>query len=372
MSTETGLRCVTCGQTCDLTADAPWRCSCGGLFDLTDFPISLPRAAISSRPATLWRYREALPFASASSVWEAITLGEGMTPLIAVGPDAPEAWLKIDYMMPTLSFKDRGAVVLLAKAREMGVTRVVADSSGNAGAALAAYAARAGIACEVYVPAAASPYKIRQIAQYGAVPRVIDGTRADVSAAAMAAADRPGWFYASHVYNPLFYQGTKTYAYEIVEQLGWSAPETVILPVGNGTLVLGAYLGFRDLLHLGIIDTLPQLIAVQSAACAPLAAAWQGGVPAPPMPTIAEGIAIAAPPRAEQILTAIRAMRGAILTVDDVEVLAAQSDLARRGLDVEPTGAACWAAWRRHRQAYPTIVGQVVLPLCGAGAKAAH
>lgn len=377
------LHCHQCARSYDLAA-APWRCPCGGLLDLAPFPIAWPsQASLAARSATLWRYREALPFAAESDAWRAVTMGEGMTPLVMVDRSMPGVLAKVEYLAPTLSFKDRGAAVLIAHAREIGVRRVVADSSGNAGAAIAAYAARAGIACEVFVPAQASPYKIRQITQYGATARIIAGTREDVAAAAITAVEHEGAFYASHVYHPLFFQGTKTYAYEIWEQLGGRAPAAIILPAGNGTLALGAYYGFGDLLRLGLIAALPVLLAVQAAGCAPLAARFRGQAPSAPAPTIAEGIAIAAPARGEQILAAIRAMQGDIITITDDEVRAAQHELAQHGFDVEPTGAVSWAALRRaaceHQEsgAWPTlgtalVAGEpVVLPLCGAGAKAA-
>ena len=386
------LICSACQRTHDL-ASLLWRCSCGGLLDLAEFEVSFPLERIQARPPTLWRYLEALPFAPDSTAWQAVTMGEGYTPLIPLAPDTPGVLLKADYLMPTLSFKDRGAAVLVALARELEAPRMIADSSGNAGTAIAAYAARAGIACDVYVPDSASPKKLRQIAAHGATVHAIPGSREATAAAAIAAVEREQVFYASHVYHPYFFQGTKTYAYELWEQLGGSAPDVLALPVGNGTLVLGAYYGFRDLLRAGLIERLPRFLAVQAEGCAPLAQAFARGeeVAAPVINTgtTAEGIAIAAPARSRQILAAIRETQGYIITVSDAAIETARDHLARRGFYVEPTAAAPYAGLLEYAARY--LGGQappdhqplfssnplsassserVVVPLCGAGLKA--
>ena len=272
------LRCAACGRSHKL-GELAWRCAdCGGVLDLAGFTPALPPlSVIGQRRPTLWRYAEALPIDEPAD----ISLGEGMTPLVTA-PDDPGVLLKVDYLMPSGSFKDRGAVLLAALARRLGVPRMVADSSGNAGSAVAAYAARAGIPCEVYVPAATSAGKVAQLRAYGATVRQIPGSREDTAAAAAEAADQPGTFYASHVYHPFFLQGMKTYVFELWEQLGGRLPATLVLPVGNGTLVLGAYLGCRDLLDQGLISRLPRIVAVQAAGCAPLARAFAGGEAGPP------------------------------------------------------------------------------------------
>ncbi len=207
--TNFNLMCNVCAREYD-PASLIWRCPCGGLLDLPEFTASFPLDRIRERPPTLWRYLEALPFSHRSNTWQDVTMGEGFTPLVRLAPDTPHILLKVDYMMPTLSFKDRGAAMLVTLARELGVQRVIADSSGNAGTAIAAYAARAGIACDVYVPASASAKKLRQIAAHGAVVHAIPGSREETAAAAIAAVEREQVFYASHVYHPYFFQGTKT------------------------------------------------------------------------------------------------------------------------------------------------------------------
>ena len=368
------LRCVTCGRDHPLT-DLPWRCAgCRGVLGLAGFTAAMPdRVTLRDRPPTLWRFAEALPVGEPPD----ISMGEGMTPLLSI-PGHPGLALKADYLMPTGSFKDRGAALLVALARELKVTRMVADSSGNAGAAIAAYAARAAMACDVYVPAATSAGKLAQLLAYGATIHRIEGSREDTAAAAAAAADEPGIFYASHVYNPFFLHGTKTYIFELWEQLGGQLPGTLVLPAGNGTLVLGAYLGCRELLEQRLIDRLPIIVAVQAAACAPLARAFNDGLTAPASvttgATIAEGIAIGTPARGHQVLAAVRETAGKIVTVTDDQIRTACKTLAHAGLYVEPTAAASWAAVSTGVTDIPAAPGpqpHAVVPLCGSGLKSA-
>jgi len=323
-------------------------------------------ATLRKRAATMWRFAEALPVPHPG----ALSMGEGMTPLV-VAPGRSAAF-KVDYLMPTGSFKDRGTVVLIAAALQAGARRVVADSSGNAGTAIAAYAARARIGCEVYVPAATSSAKLSQLAAYGATVREVAGSREQTAAAAAEAASDPGVFYASHVYNPFFFHGTKTYVLELWEQCGGRLPATLVLPVGNGTLLLGVYLGCRELLAQ---DLMPRLVAVQASACAPLARAWADGSAHPAevagLDTIAEGVAIARPVRGAQILAAIAATQGTVVSVSDEQILGAYRDLAAAGLYVEPTSAVCWAALLAGLvDLEPDSAHErVVLPLCGSGLK---
>ncbi|NKI39941.1 threonine synthase [Streptomyces physcomitrii] len=343
-------------------ASLDWCCPrCRGPLDL-DFhgrPAGLD--ALTGRVNSLWRYAETLPLAA-----PAVSLGEGRTPLVAL-TDTVSA--KLDFLMPTLSFKDRGAVLLAELARRLGPERVLADSSGNAGTAIAAYCARAGLPCTVYVPAATSAKKLEQIAAHGARLETVDGDRQATALAARAAADAPGTFYASHVHNPYFLHGTKTYVHELWEDLGGHLPERLVVPVGNGTLLLGAALALTELHTAGLLPRRPRLIAVQSAAVAPLARAWQEGADdllddTPASPTLAEGIAIPRPPRARQILRAVRESGGEFRTVTEPQIRTAQRDLAARGFYVETTGVACWAAVREEARGPSTVV-----PLCGAGVK---
>jgi threonine synthase len=334
------FRCATCQRTYPLDTRR-WRCECGGLFELDETIVFSPGAIRPDVP-TMWRYRDMLPVGEDAVV----SLGEGFTPLLAVQLYGCRVLCKLEFLAPSGSFKDRGTSVLVSVLTVMGVSEVVEDSSGNAAASLAAYCARAGIHARIFVPAHASAAKLAQIAAYGATVVPVEGPRDNSALAAQEAATTS--YYASHVYSPLFLEGNKTFAYEIWEHLGGSVPDNVVLPVGNGSLLLGTYQGFRDLQAAGSIDRLPRLFAVQAEACAPLYDAYRRGLddpqPVTPRATVAEGICIARPSRGGQVVSAIRATGGAVVAVDDVETRSARAVLARAGLYVEPTSATAAAA----------------------------
>ncbi len=266
--------------------------------------------------------------------------GEVPTPLQEVRPGL---WLKMDQLLPTGSFKARGAAAMIGVAAELGVRRVVADSSGNAGRAVAAYAARAGMETEVFVPDSTDPSKVAAIAALGAAVVTVPGSRAAAAIAARnrvetGGSDGDGPWYASHVYQPAFHHGVKTLAVELHDQLAGSMG-TVVVPAGNGTLVIGLWMGFRELLMAGRGVGMPRIVAVQARACAPLAGL------APTGPTAAVGIAVASPPRAGEVRAAVLASGGQVVTVGEDDLESAGRGLAEMGVEVEPTSTAVWAAW---------------------------
>jgi threonine synthase len=338
-------------------------------LDLTDWP-PFEAGQIDAGQRGLWRYRALLPL---DPSWPAVTLGEGDTPLVRVDWQGQPLTFKLESLAPTGSFKDRGAAVLVTALRGLGIQRVVEDSSGNAGASLTAYAARAGITCDVCVPASAAGPKLAQMTAHGAEVIEIKGRREYAALAAWAAAAH-GATYASHVYSPYFLAGTETMAYELWEQLDHRAPAAMVLPVGNGTLFLGAYRGFRRLHQAGLVAHLPRLFAVQASACAPIYQAFVAGQevvePVAPQPTAATGIAIGQPVRGAQILAAVRATGGAVVTVTEEEIGQARNRLALQGFYVEATSATAVAALDRLRD---TLAGveSVVVPLTGHGLKEA-
>jgi len=371
------LRCLSCQRTYPQDTYR-WRCECGGVFEL-EGTLDFAKDEIETGDFSLWRYRAMLPvkYEDATS-GGIISLGEGFTPLVETQVYGTRIHCKLEFLAPTGSFKDRGTAVLVNVLTELGVKRVVEDSSGNAGASLAAYAARSayyaarsGIEAEIYVPAYASPNKLAQIAVYGARLVKVEGPRERASQAAQEAAAQ-GAYYASHYYNPFTLEGLKTIAYEIWEQLGERAPDNLVLPVGQGTLLLGAYRAFKDLLPVGLIEKLPRLFAVQAEPCAPLYEAYQQGLddafPIEKSETIAEGISSAKPVRGGQILAAVRNTGGAVLAVSDEATLRARDELALRGLYVEPTSAVAIAALLQLRD----LIGPeelTVVPLTGSGLK---
>ncbi len=355
------------GETFDI--GTPRWCGTGRapLF-VTDLP-GLTRDRIDTGTNSLWRYRAALPLEVATP----ITMGEGRTPLVPRTLSGATALLKCEWMMPTGSFKDRGASVMLSLLRQQGVTAVLEDSSGNGGAAVAAYAAAGGMAATIMAPASTSPAKTVAMRAAGATVELIPGPRQATSDAAEARADTV--FYASHNWQPFFLQGTKTLAYELWEDLGFRAPDNVITPCGAGSNVLGCDIGFSELLRAGEIDRLPRLFAAQPENCGPIAASYLAGSPTQVeteiRPTIAEGTAIARPLRLPEVMAALARSKGGAVLLPEAEIAAATLMLAGTGIYVEPTSAQAAAAFLRLLADGTIRPGETtVLVLTGSGLKA--
>ncbi|MBP7494088.1 MAG: threonine synthase [Spirochaetales bacterium] len=334
--------CFSCGKTYPIT-EPRWRCDCGGFLVLPEEPV-FPHESLATRGFTLWRYREAygLPEDSPS-----LSLGEGWTPLVENRLEGVPVWFKLDYLMPSGSFKDRGAAVLVSLCKAIGIKELVEDSSGNAGAAMAAYCTASGIRCRIYAPAYTPEGKLLQIRLYGAEVVKVPGTRQDTSDAVQEAAKST--YYGSHLWNPFFVQGHMSAAFELWEQLGGEIPDTVILPLGSGGYLEGIYRGFQVLKLSGLIKKTPRLLGVQAQNCRPLHEAFLLGLeaapPLPVEPTVAEGISVSRPPRGAAVLDAVRRSEGKILAVTEEEIVDAHKLLLRRGLYVEPTSAVVLAAW---------------------------
>ncbi|MEJ5199411.1 MAG: threonine synthase [Anaerolineae bacterium] len=336
--------CFSCDRHYPLT-ERRFRCDCGGFLTLSidDF---FAKNSLDLRDYTIWRYREAfgLPVDA-----EPVSLGEGRTPLVRRQIGGDEIAFKLDFLQPSGSFKDRGASVLMTLVKYLGIDAVVEDSSGNAGAAMAAYAAAAGVRCTIFSPAYTPDGKLTQIRLYGAQVEKVPGTRQDANDAAIRAAESA--FYASHLWHPFFCQGLATTAYELWEQMRGEVPSAVIVPAGSGGYLEGLFIGFRALLRAGYARAMPRLIGVQADRCAPLHLAWARGlndyVEIEPQPTVAEGIAVQRPPRAPAVLAAIRESGGCTIGVSEEEILDATKTLLRLGLFAEPTSAATLAGWRK-------------------------
>ena len=300
-------------------------------------------------------------------------MGEGMTPLIEHAWRGGRAHFKLEWFAPTGSFKDRGASVMISTLRQQGIDKVLEDSSGNGGAAIAAYAAAGAMRSKILVPAYTQPGKIVQMRAYGAEVELIPGKRQDTADAAERQAE--SIFYASHNWQAFFLQGTKTLAYELWEDLGFRAPDNVIIPTGAGSNVLGCDIGFGELLRRGEIERLPRLFAVQPTNCAPIHASFMAGaddfMPVETRPTIAEGTSIAKPVRTREVLAAIRRSGGATVAVTEDEIIAAMTDLARVGAYAEPTSASAAAALSNLlRDGAISVEGTTVVVLTGSGLKA--
>ena len=354
------FKCTNCGRLPPPDFRG-WKCPvCGGLLDLAA-PAVVDTQKIDTSERGIWRYRHTFPLPADA---EPVRLGEGGTPLVSAEVGGRTVHFKLEYLNPTGSFKDRGMAVMLTALKAMGVREAIEDSSGNAGASFAGYAAWAGVAARIFVPAAASGPKRAQIAAYGAEVVPVDGPRSKAAEAALAAAER-GAYYASHIYNPIGLAGLATAAYEIWEQLG-HAPESIVLPVGHGTLLIGLHRGFKALQAAGLTDRLPRLVGVQAMACAPIWAVQAYGRDAlgwvTEGETVAEGIRVVQPIRGDAVLAAIGESGGTLLAVDDPATLTGRDALARMGLYVEATSAVVWEALKQ-------VPGEVVVMLTGNGLK---
>ncbi|MBI3943698.1 MAG: pyridoxal-phosphate dependent enzyme [Chloroflexi bacterium] len=350
-----------------------WRCAdpaCLGNFLLKGGPRFDPDK-IRRDDFSLWRYRDLLPLPTGT---KPVSLGEGGTPLISHSSADNLLLYKLEFIAPTGSFKDRGFTTLVSGLVAQGVQQAVEDSSGNAAASFAAYAAKGGIKARIFAPANASPAKLAQVRIYGATLELVPGTREMTTEAAIAAV-AAGARYASHVHHPFMMAGLRTFAWEIWEQMGKKMPDAIVCPVGQGGLLLGAYEGSVALREAGCIERLPRIFGVQAAACDPIVRAFEKGeetaAPLPPpgsQPTRAEGIRIAAPRRSRTVLGVVRETGGALLSVPEEAILEAQKSLALEGLFVEPTSAVVVAA----RPAIRAILGleaQILLALTGNGLK---
>jgi threonine synthase len=302
----------------------------------------ITRDEIDRTKRSLWRYQAALPV----KIDRPITLGEGCTPLIERKWGGFRPLFKLEWFNPTSSFKDRGTTVMLSFVRQLGIDAVLEDSSGNGGASVAAYGAAGGLRVKILAPSSTSAPKIAQIRAYGADVQLVDGPREESQAEAIRQSNEI--FYSSHNWQPFFLQGTKSFAYEIWEDLNFVAPDNVVMPVGAGSVLLGCYIGFKELLTAGQIARLPRLFAAQPLNCSPVDASFKAGVDTPVavdfMPTIAEGTAIRAPLRLREMIRALRETCGGTVAIPEDGIVLALEKLAREGLLVEPTSATAAAA----------------------------
>jgi len=357
------LFCPSCSSEYPLSSPI-WRCNCGSFLEL-EFKPKIEIGKIDRKRKSLWRYRDFIPLENDENI---VSLEEGFTPILKMEIFKKEFFAKLEFLFPTGSFKDRGASVLVSKLKEMGIKRVVEDSSGNAGCSISAYCSKAGIECEIFVPERVSPSKLTQIRAYGAKINLVSGTREDVAESARKSAEKS--YYASHVWNPFFFQGTKTFSYELWEQMDSNIPDSIILPVGNGTLLIGAYIGFKELLDSGLINRIPRFIAVQSENCSPIYKIFKENLnkipDIEPKRTIAEGIAVAKPARWEKIVKIIKETEGDVIVVEEKEIFESALELSKKGIYVELTSATAIAGLRKYINKNEEII---VIPLTGHGLK---
>jgi threonine synthase len=359
------LVCSKCGNVLDVQ------------YDVEKARDSFTKKSLKPDARSVWRYKALLPISQDKYI---VSLGEGMTP-VKQAPnygrmiDISDLALKLDYLNPTGSFKDRGTTVAVSKLKELSVSSAMDDSSGNAGVSLAAYCASAGIECTLYVPSSIPTEKLVQARIYGAKIEKISGSRTEVAQAAEKRWKESGLYYASHNLSPFFFEGMKTLAYEIAEASDSQVPYHVVFPVGGGTLLAGAWRGFNELMSLGWIEKVPRFHCVQSEACMPVVEAFQKGRTRTEAviegETVAGGIRISNPARGWQVLQALRATGGSAIAVSDEEILRHQRLLAaKEGIFAEPTSCAALAGLAKLRGTEVIKADEsVIVPLTGFGLK---
>jgi threonine synthase len=343
--------------------DVPrWKDESGGLIDIFNQDLKWEP---DSRFSGLWRYHQMIPLNNLSNI---VSMGEGSTPLISLDWQGMNILVKMDQLFPTGSYKDRGATVMISKIKEWGLTEVVEDSSGNAGSAIAAYCAMAGIKCHIFAPASAPASKLKAIKVFGAHLITVEGTREAATTAALEMTN--DCFYASHVWNPFFMEGTKTCAFEIAEQLNFNMPDCIAMPVGNGSLLLGIYNGFKELRELKLIDKIPEIMAFQAANCNPIEQSFnqQEVIVSRFKPSLADGISNAEPARKQQIIHAVKESKGIILSLEEDEIQQAWKQLLSKGLLLEPTSVVTFAGLAKFKSEFENR--KTVVIATGHGLKA--
>jgi len=359
------IECSVCGKTSqNLLA---YKCpSCGHPLIIRQSE-KFREEQIVKRTHSLWRYAKFIPYAEKKDI---ITLGEGWTPLVKY---LGNVHFKLENLNPTGSFKDRGSTTLIsALHRQIRKAKgyVSEDSSGNAGASIAAYAARAGLKAKIYVPEGVSGPKFNQIQFYGAEVVKVVGSRSKVAEEAQKVTE--GGFYVGHILHPLFRDGIKTLAYEIAEQFDWHIPDRVYVPASAGTLLLGILTGFQHLLQSDIIDTVPKLVACQTRQVSPLYHRIKNLRYTPPqkIESVADALVSTNPPLLDLMTKQLEEAKGDAVMVAENEILEAFKELARKGFFVEPSSAVAYAAFTKQLAAKEASKDDnVIIVLTGTGLK---
>lgn len=371
------LECAASGEK--LAADRLHNLSPAGKpilvrYDLDALGRSLDRDALEQRPGGLWRYRELLPVRRADDI---VSLGENETPVVHL-PSAPGAhvYVKDEGRLPTGSFKARGLCVAVSMAKSFGVTKVAMPSNGNAGAALAAYGARAGMDVTVFCPSDTPEINVRETRMHGARVERVDGYIDECGRRVAEGCEREGWFDMSTLKEPYRIEGKKTMGLELAQQLDWTLPDAIFYPTGGGTGLIGMWKAFRELERLGWVSgPLPRMVAVQASGCAPIVRAFESGAAHADRwehaATVAAGIRVPGAIGDFLILRALRESNGFALSVDDAAILAARDRVARAdGLLMCPEGAATYAAYAQALDAGRLAADErVVLFNCATGLK---
>lgn len=354
--------CIDCQAVAE---PLDWRCTaCGGILDFEALP-EFSSEKIKLADASMWRYRDWL------KIDQQVSLGEGMTPLVETQVNGYDILAKLEYLNPTGSYKDRGTSTLINHIAAYDAPEVIDDSSGNAGASLAAYASALGINSRIFVPKDGSEAKKALIKAFGGTLEEVAGAQHNKTIACHEAASSTT--YASHAWSPYFLLGQITAGFEIWEQSLANIPDAIVTPVGHGALFLGIARAFKLLKAANLIEHLPKMFAVQSDRIDPVVQGYESGAEIPPIVneterTVADGIMVNQPVRGKEVLATIRETGGAGLRVDEASIIQARQALTKKGLIVEHTSAVTVAA-------LPQIMAQlgdsarVVCCLTGNGLK---
>ena len=375
----THLECTACGLRHEWSRLQNLCTACHkplfAIVDLAKAGRALTREALATREKSLWRYREVLPLPEGV---EAISLGEGGTPLLRATKfaDDVDLWVKDESLNPTQSFKARGMSVAVSMAKHLGATKLAVPSAGNAGGALAAYAARAGIEAHIFMPRDTPRANIVECRELGAHVTLIDGLITDCGAEIARRKADEGWFDMSTLKEPYRIEGKKTLGYELAEQLDWKLPDAILYPTGGGTGLIGMWKAFDEMEALGWIDRKrPRMFSVQASGCAPIVRAFEAGekfaAEFPNPHTIASGLRVPKAIGDFLILKILRQSNGGAVAVDDQEMIRVARDVgSMEGLFVAPEGAACFAALKSLRRAGKIDIGErVVIFNTGSGIK---
>ncbi len=379
----THLECTACGRRHDWERLQNLCTACGKpLFAIYDLDRvrkleCLKHSSFAQRERSLWRWREVLPLPKDV---EPVSLGEGGTPLLHATRFGAETdvdlWIKDESLNPTQSFKARGMTVAVSMASYLGAKKLAVPSAGNAGGAMAAYAARAGLGAHVFMPRDTPRANVIECREVGAQVTLIDGLITDCGVEIAKRKEKEGWFDVSTLKEPYRIEGKKTLGYEIAEQLDWKLPEVILYPTGGGTGLIGMWKAFDEMEQLGLIDDRrPRMFSVQASGCAPIVRAFEAGekfaAEFPNAQTKASGLRV---PRAigdYLMLNILRESNGGAIAIEDAEMMRAVRDVgSKEGLFVAPEGAACFVALKKLRASDQIRTGeQVVIFNTGSGIK---
>lgn len=361
---EYEIKCSKCGSVSSSLLD--FKCQCGSPFE-THLHLNFEKGRVHKRDYTVWRYADFFPYVKRKEV---VSLGEGWTPIIR---SSHNLYFKLDYLNPTGSFKDRGSTVLISslqKSLKEDEGYLSEDSSGNAGASIAAYATRAGLRAKIYVPESVSGQKFNQTLFYGAEVVKVSGGRSKVTEEAQKPEENK--FYVGHVLHPLFRDGMRSLAYELAEQFKWRLPGYIFVPVSAGTLLLGLISGLLHLQFSGIIDSVPKVVACQTRQVSPLYHKFKHLEYVPPktVNSVADALASVNPPLLELMIQSLKKIDGNAVLVEENEIIDSFKELAKKGLLVEPSSAVAYAAYKKQIESgeVPKQVKTVVV-LTGIGLK---